>query len=215
MIGGIYCEATLGPVFDNGKLMSAQQKMQKLFNASPKSFRGDTMNEAIVNYWYTNVSRKMAKILSSWKPPTNRGYYNRTVDLTRSICLGIYHNGKLKRAYRFTGGHSEKGALQPSDLGSEPSVDDTARMSWLGRTRHPDPAQRAKQFLEDYDVMYKSGFSIVIAATMPYAVKLEKGLYIPVLSMVVNRMLADVYQFKSRESGVLYGYIFESTGGFA
>lgn len=223
MIGGIYCEASLGPIYDNGKLMSVRQGMQQLFGSGVAKPKGETLNEQIINYWYNDVSRKMSKILSSWKPPTNRGYYNRTVDLTRSICLGVYLNGKLKRSYRFTGGSREKYTM--SDFGSGTSDKDNIRLQYLGLTKHPDPAARAKQFLEEYDLIYKKDFSVVIAATMPYAVRLEynglgknpqtnyAGYNIPVLKNVVNRMLAGVYDFKKQNTGgVFYGYVFE-TGG--
>ena len=214
MIGGIYCEAGIGTVFDEGLLISVRERMKQIFNSTGKLPKGDTLNEQITNYWYTAISRRMGRVLSSWRPPTNRGYYNRTVDLTRSICLGVYYNGTLKRMYRFTGGHSEKGALEPSDLGTMPSQTTMKRLSWLGRRRHPDPASRAQTFLTQYNLVYKKGFSIVIAATMPYAVRLEKTYRLMVLNSVINRLLADVYEYKKGGGyGVVYGYVFE-TGGY-
>lgn len=222
MIGGIYCEASLGPIYDNGTLMSVRKGMQRLFGENNIIPNGDTLNEQIVNYWYKDVSTKMSKILSSWKPPTNRGYYNRTADLTRSICLGVYHNGNLKRMYRFTGGSKHEKYTQ-SENGSGSSDKDTIHMQYIGATRHPDPAARAKQFLESYDLIHKKDFALVIAATMPYAVRLEYGgrkgdntggYALPVLKLVVNRMLSGVYDFKKRDSGVFYGYVFETGGRF-
>ena len=222
MIGGIYCEASLGPIYDKGRLMSVRQGMQRLFGEKYIVPRGETLNEQIIDYWYKDVSRRMSKILSSWKVPTNRGYYNRTADLTRSICLGIYHKGKLKRMYRFTGGSQHEKYTQ-SDQGVGSSTKDTIHMQYMGSTRHPDPAARAREFLESYDVLYRNDFSVVIAATMPYAVRLEYGgrvgdntggYALPVLKLVVNRMLAGVYDFKSRESGTVYGYVFETGGRF-
>lgn len=223
MIGGIYCEASLGPIYDNGTLMSVRQGMHRLFGEKNIVPKGDTFNEQIVNYWYNNISRKMSRILSSWQPPTNRGYFNRTVDLTRSICLGVYYNGNLKRMYRFTGGSPEKMANQPSNISGagKLSASEASHLSSLGRRNHPDPSARAKQFLEGYDLIHKKDFSVVIAATMPYAVRLEYasfggksgGYAIPVLKLVVNKMLSSVYDFKKRNTGgVFYGYVFE-TGG--
>ena len=227
MIGGIYCEASLGPIYNNGTLLSIRQGMQRLFGVKNVIPKGDTLNEQIINYWYSDVSGKMSKILSSWKVPVNRGYYNRTVDLTRSICLGVYHNGKLKRMYRFTGGNREKGMADASDMGSNKSVISTLRMEILSQKNHPDPAARAKKFLEEYDLIHKKDFSVVIAATMPYAVRLEyfgigkgsrtnyAGYGLPVLRDVVNRMLAGVYDFKKQNTGgVYYGYVFETGGRF-
>lgn len=224
MIGGIYCEASLGPVYDNGVLMSVRQGMQRLFGANLEGLRGETINDKIINYWYNDVSRKMSKILSSWKPPTNRGYYNRTVDLTRSICLGVYHNGSLKRMYRFEGGSRERGMADASDLGSNSSVVSTLRMEVRAQNHHPDPASRAKAFLESYDLIHRKDFTVVIAATMPYAVRLEYsgqfgnnsgGYALPVLRLVVNRMLSGIYDFKKgNKGGVFYGYVFENGGRF-
>ena len=209
MIGGIYCEAGLGPIYSEKTLMSVKQKFNKLVGFGEIVPKGDTLNEQIINHFYNKISRKMGRVLSSWSYPSNRGYNNRTVDLTRSICMGIYHRGKLKRMYRFTGGSSE-----------EPTT---------GKERHPDPASRAKRFLESYDLINKNDFSVVIAATMPYAVRLEKdvlssvvgkdgktyyGYDMPVLSLIINRLMADIYDFKERDSGIFYGYVFETGGRF-
>ena len=224
MIGGIYCEASLGPIYDNGVLMSVRQGMQRLFGEKNIVPKGETLNEQIINYWYNDISRRMGRILSSWKNPTNRGYYNRTVDLTRSICLGVYHNGKLKRMYRFTGGHREMGMFDSSGNASDMS---TFRMELVSYDKHPSPAARAIQFLKEYELIYRNDFTVVIAATMPYAVRLEyngngagsqtgyKGYNLPVLKDVVNRMLAAVYDFKKdNKGGVMYGYVFETGGRF-
>lgn len=228
MIGGIYCESNLGPIYNWNTLQSIRQGMLKLFGDKNIVPRGEDLNEQIINYWYNDVSRRMSKILSSWKAPTNREYYNRTVDLTRSICLGVYHKGKLKRMYRFTGGSREKGMFEPSDIGSNDSPMSTFRMEMVSYDSHPNPASRAKQFLEEYDLRYKNDFSVVIAATMPYAVRLEatgsavgrdgkvyRGYGLHVLKDVINRMLLGIYNFKGGGSGTIYGYVFESTGGYA
>lgn len=206
MIGGIYCEAGLGPIYDNGTLLSVRQNFKQLFGSGDIIPKGETLNEQIINYWYNTISRKMGRILSSWSYGHGRGYKNRTIDLTRSICLGIYYRGRLRRMYRFSGGSSEAEAT--------------------GREKHPDPSARAKKFLESYDLINKNDFSIVIAATMPYAVRLEyngigkksktdyAGYNLPVLKDVVNRMLTSVYDFKGSDRGVFYGYVFETGGRF-
>ena len=223
MIGGIYCESSLGPIYKEKTLESVRHKFQRLVGTGEIVPKGDTLNEQIVNHFYDKISRKMGRILSSWRPPTNRGYYNRTVDLTRSICLGIYHNGDLKRMYRFQGGSREKGMAESSDLGSNSSVVSTLRMEIRAQNHHPDPAARAKQFLEEYELIYKKDFTVVIAATMPYAVRLEYGgmkgdntggYALPVLKLVINRMMSEVYDFKERSSGTVYGYVFETGGRF-
>ena len=220
MIGGIYCESSLGPIYSEGRLESVRQKFQRLLGQGEFVPKGETLNSQIINHFYSAVSKKMSQVLSSWKPPTNRGYYNRTADLTRSICLGVYLNGKLRKMYRFTGGQRNEKMTQ-SDQGVGSSTKDTIHMQYMGYTRHPDPAARAKEFLESYDLIYKNGFTVVIAATMPYAVRLEYGgevgdntggYAIPVLKLVINRMLSAVYDFKGRSSGTVYGYVFESTG---
>ena len=208
MIGGVFCETNLGPIYEEKTLLSVRQKFKQLMGLGEIIPQGETITQGIINHFYDDVSKRMSKILNSWTPPTNRGYYNRTVDLTRSICLGVYHKGVLRRMYRFTGGHREKGLFTPSDLGTNTSSSATYRMSMLAG-KHPDPAERAEGFLKEYDPIYEKDFSLVIAATMPYAARLEVSYRLPVLKLVVDRMLQGVYNFKRRESGVYYGYVFE------
>lgn len=209
MTGGIYCEVPLRG-YNERTLGSVKSRMLDLFGTTNGFPTTEDFNIEVINYWYKKVSKKMASILSSWKVPGNRGYYNRTVDLTRSICLGIYFNGKLRKMYRFTGGHSELTPYTPSDYGSMPSKSTAIKLNYLGMTRHPDPAIRAQQFLDGYNLINTKGFVLVVAATMPYAVKLEITLRLPVLSMVINRILQPVYEFGSGRP--FYGYIFEKTG---
>lgn len=213
MTGGIYCEVPLGPIYKEGTIVSIHEHMKNLFGSSKGVPDNKTITDWIIDTWYTNVSRKMGRILSSWKVPGNRGYYNRTVDLTRSFCMGVYKNGKLRKMYRFTGGSKEKETFEPSDQGTSPSMGDLKRMSWLAHRRHPDPAERAESFLKGYDLVHKTGYAVVIAATMPYAVRLEAGYRLPVLSMVINRMTATLDEFNGSSKGI-YGYIFESTGDY-
>lgn len=213
MTGGIYCEVPLGPIFQEGKIVSIHEHMKTFFGTSKGVPDNKTITDWIIDTWYNNVSRKMGRILSSWRVPGNRGYYNRTVDLTRSFCMGVYKNGKLRKKYRFTGGSREKEALEASDMGTSPSKGDMKRLSWLGARRHPDPADRAESFLKDYDLVHKSGYAVVIAATMPYAVRLEIGYQLPVLGMVINRITSTLDEFNGGSKGI-YGYIFESTGGY-
>ena len=208
MIGGIYCEAYLGEFYKTDTLESVNRRTMELFGA-PALPSDKTLRESITDTWYTKISRRMGRILSSWRVPGNRGYYNRTVDLTRSICLGIYYRGKLRRMYRFTGGKSEKKPWEANEWQQELKPSVISRLSNLGKTRHPDPAARSQAFLRQYQLIYKRGFSIVIAATMPYAVKLEKGMGINVLNSVINRMLQDVYKFKDGDKAIIYGYVFE------
>lgn len=228
MIGGIYCESNLGPIYSENTLESVRQKFRRLVDAGEIVPKGETLNEQIVNHFYDKISSNMGKILSSWKVPTNRQFYNRTVDLTRSICLGVYHKGKLMKMYRFSGGSREKGYTEPSDMGSNSSGVTSARLEIRAHDHHPDPASRARQFLQEYDVIYKNDFTVVIAATMPYAVRLEttgsvvgkngktySGYGLHVLKDVSARMLKYVFDFKNRTSGTFYGYVFESSGGFS
>ena len=194
MIGGIYCESYIGRVYDEGKFESIHVRMNRLFGSSLGLPSNKTLTQQIIDAWYNLVSRKMGRILSSWRVPGSRGYYNRTVDLTRSICMGVYKNGKLRRMYRFTGGSNEK--------------------ETTGKERHPDPSSRAEQFLNEYDLVHKNDYAIVIAATMPYAVRLEVEYGYNVLHDVINRMISSIEEYSGGKSNSLYGYIFESTGGY-
>lgn len=235
MTGGIYCEVTLGTIYEERLLGRVNDRMRSLFGASLPGVlaKSGSLTQAIIDHWYTDVSRKMGRILSSWTVPGNRGYYNRTVDLTRSICLGVYYRGKLRKMYRFTGGHRELSAFSSSDNGTGTSEKSSFRL-WALSRNHPDPAARAASFLQSFKLTYKTGYTLVIAATMPYAVRLEyKGMNrgsktmfggygLNVLSDVVVRMLRSVFDFKQGASdsslvekgAPIYGYIFETTGQY-
>ena len=194
MTGGIYCESYIGRVYDEGKFESIHERMNRLFGSSLGLPSNKTLTQQVIDAWYNIVSRKMGRVLSSWSAPGNRGFKNRTVDLTRSICMGVYKDGKLRRMYRFTGGSSEE--------------------SPTGRERHPDPDSRAQQFLNDYDLVHKRDYAIVIAATMPYAVRLEAEYGYNVLYDVINRIISSIEEYSGGKSKSLYGYIFESTGEY-
>lgn len=210
MIGGIYCEVPLRG-YNERLLGSVKQRMLKLFG-SDIPYTYEDFDRMTIDYWYDKMSKNMRRILLSWKVPTDRFYYNRTVDLTRSICLGVYKNGKLRKMYRFNEGFSEKRPNEPSEWGSGISGATSEKLSQLGNKHHPNPAARAQQFLSEYDLINKKGFVLVIAATMPYAVRLEKRLGLPVLSIVIQRLLKPVYDFGSGKP--YYGYVFESSGDF-
>ena len=218
MIGGIYCEIPVGILFKDTKRYARRTKLNKLFGVKMDIFRPEAVNDFIINGGYDAngnkvdglyqiVQRKLGRIMSSAKVPANKGYYNRTVDLMRSTCAGVYHNGELKRMYRFTGGHSELGAVTASDMGTSPSSKSVARMSWLGRTKHPDPAQRAQMFLDGYKLKEPVGFTVVIASTMPYAVRLEYEYRRSVLKALYPRFVAMLTDFKPQN--IHYGYVFE------
>ena len=220
MTGGIYCEVPIGTIYEEKVLGSVHKRMRDLIGTSNGLPEHVSMTQAIVDYWYGKVSRRMSKVLSSYKAPSSKDWYNRTVDLLRSFCMGVYYRGKLRRMYRFSGGSPEAGTTKVSEFGTTPTTREQHRISNLA-FHHPDPAQRAQKFLQEYDVLYRTGFTIVIAATMPYAVVLEKKYYLHVLNPVANRIVRDVYEFKQSaafaqlvNSQPIYGYIFESTGSF-
>lgn len=206
MIGGIYCEVPLGPIFNGKTVASVNSRMRELFGKD--LLQMNTLTQQIIDYWYDKMSKKMRSVLLTWKVPTDRFYYNRTVDLTRSICLGVYNNGKLRKMYRFNEGFSEKRPNEPNEWGSGISGATSERLSQLGNKHHPNPAARAQQFLSEYDLIHKRGYVVVVAATMPYAVWLEKRLALPVLSLVINRILKPLYDFGAKSP--FYGYIISS-----
>lgn len=196
MIGGIYCEVSLKPIFYEKTIVSINQQALQIYGKRIKE--SEPITQQIVSIIRHDLSRKMGRILSSWSVPGNRYYYNRTVDLTRSICFGIYVKGKLRTMYRFTGGKAEKDPPLDWVSGKSPNFD---------KKHIPGPEQRAQSFLSQYQTIDKNGICVVFAATMPYAVRLEKEYKLPVLSMVINRMIDPLMGFNNKQ---LYGYIFSS-----
>lgn len=201
MTGGIYCEISLSPLYDKNKIISVNKRMEEIIGKHTEPVIVDLyMYQKVCNVWHEILSKRMNDILSRWTRGGLRYYFNRTVDLTRSICFGVYYNNKLQRTYRFQGGSNE---MQPI------------------RRHRENPETRASQFLKEYKLYDKHGYALVIAATMPYAVQQEAGNGYAVLEWVMNDLLKDVYKFNgdkaiSSERGSLaspkYGYIFESTG---
>lgn len=193
MIGGIYYELSLGELFDKKRVVSIRTAMKELFNAYPEFFDGDNLTKSIDNYWYNRLKKNMNSILSKSKPGGKRDYYNRTVDLTRSFCMGTYYNGKLRQMYRFEGGKNE---------------------APIQRRHSESPSARAEMFLRGHKTMTKYGHTIVFAVTMPYAVCLEKEYGKRVLIGFANALAKDITSFKSFKGQELYGYVFEPTGEY-
>lgn len=209
MIGGIYCEVPIGTIVEEKIVISVNTRMRQLIGE--KLVDNVSLTQQIIDYWYEKMSKEMRSVLLTWKVPTDRFFYNRTIDLTRSICVGVYKDGKLRRMYRFNEGVSEKRPNESNEWGSGISGATAGRLSQLGSSHHPDPAKRAEQFLSEYDLIHKKNYAVVVAATMPYAVWLEKKLAMPVLSLVINRILKPVYAYSAKTPfNAFYGYIISS-----
>lgn len=210
MIGGIYFEIPFGDIYDENRRYACREHAMRIIGSKfVSTFDKKRLDNALVNTIFKKAKETVSKRMSSLR----RGYYNRTVDLMRSTCVGFYLDGKLVEEYRYTGGTSEKSPKTKHEVG---------------------PAERASAFLRQYRLLVKSRFTVVIAATMPYAVKLEKvgidyegvaadsysdkkNIKIsgtPVLIRGIEHISTAVLRMRPHTwmNRAVYGYIFESSG---
>ena len=199
MIGGIFLEIPFGDVYKVEKVSHIRTNLNRLLGLPAKYFTKGNFDNELVESIY-----KIAKTsLSKHRGDVRREHYSRSGDLIRSTAMGVYLDGKLKsEPYRFKGG---------SDHELEP-------FPW---TKHPDPESRARQFLEEYEPIVSSRFTVVIAVTMPYAVRVENngddgsgrwfGYNLAVLKYGINRVGNDIFRARpeAAQGKAQYGYIFE------
>lgn len=202
MIGGIYLEIPFGQVYKKSNVLSIRKNINKLFgyddNYLTKGNLDNSIVEEIMRIGKEDISRHLSSI--------NREYQHRSSDLIRSTVLGVFKDGKwTKDYYRFDSKQPEEAPpLRPHD--------------W-------DLDQRAVEFLNEYKLHYTgSRFTAVIAATAPYAVRVEAndwavdrypGYALAVLKYGINRIGGALMKARpdAASGKAVYGYIFESTGG--
>lgn len=202
MIGGIFLEIPFGPVYKESNLFSIHKNINKLFGYDDKYLTKGNFDKSIVNEIMRIGKEDISRHLSS----INREYQHRSSDLMRSTVLGVFKDGKwTENYYRFDSKQPmEAIPLRPHD--------------W-------DLDQRAVEFLSDYKLHYQgSRFTAVIAATAPYAVRVEAnnwnvdrypGYALAVLKYGINRIAGALMRARpdAMNGKAMYGYIFESTGG--
>jgi hypothetical protein len=230
MTSGIYLEVPLGEYYDETKRYGARENVKKIFGIDARFLRKDVLDNYIINGEegntsqhpgiYQIISRKFGRLLASLPyddasgKTVTRGYKNRTGDLIRSSCFGIFRNGKLRRMYRFTGGKLD--GMEPTEyeesIGmTEVDVQRLMNVS-ISHGYHPDPSERAQSFLQGYKLKEGSrGFTLVYATTMPYAVFLEKRSFAPIRVMegIRTQLEAMAAPLRTSGKGTKYGYIFD------
>jgi len=201
MIGGIFLEIPFGQVYKQSSVLSINKNINRLFGFSDNYLTKGNMDREIVSQILRIGKEDISRHLSS----INREYQHRSSDLIRSTVLGVFKDGKwTKDYYRFDSKQPEEAPpLRPHD--------------W-------DLDQRAVEFLSEYKLHYTgSRFTAVIAATAPYAVRVEAnnwavdrypGYALAVLKYGISRIGGALMRARpdAANGKAMYGYIFESTG---
>lgn len=204
MIGGIFIEIPFGSVYKVETVSHIRQGLNKLLGFNDNYFTKGNFDKQIVE--------KLLKVgkedISKHRSIVRREHLHRTSDLIRSTVLGIFKDGKWTGDYyRFDGKQAEE---------APPLV----QHDW-------DLDQRAVEFLSEYEPHYESRFTAVIAATAPYAVRVEAnggfasfnaniyfGYNLAVLKYGISRIAGALMKIRpdAMKGKAIYGYIFESTG---
>lgn len=201
MIGGIFLEIPFGDIYHVESVSRIRTNINKLFGFSDNYFTKGNMDKQIVSRILKIGREDISRHLST----VRKDYQHRSSDLIRSTVLGVFKDGKwTKDYYRFDSKQPEEAPpLRPHD-------------DW-------DLDQRAVEFLSEYKLHYTgSRFTAVIAATAPYAVRVEStnrtwdypGYALAVLKYGINRIGGALMKARpdSAKGSAMYGYIFETTG---
>jgi hypothetical protein len=198
MIGGIFLEIPFGEVYKVETVSHIRINLNKLLGFQPKYFTKGNFDKEIVN----RIMRIGKEDISRHRSTVRKEHKHRSSDLIRSTVFAVFKDGKWDRKYyRFD-------SMQPQE--APPLVEH----DW-------DLDERAVEFLSEYEPYYDSRFTAVIAATAPYAVRVESdgsepipGYDLAVLKYGINRIGGALMKARpdSAKGKEVYGYIFESTG---
>lgn len=230
MTSGIVLEIPLGQYYDDKARYGTRTNIKKIFGIDARFLKKDVLDNYIISGEtgntsshpgiYQIIAKKFGRLLSSlpYDDATGkavvRGYKNRTGDLIRSSCFGIFRDGQLRRMYRFTGGKQE--GMEPTEYEESIGMTEVDVQRLLNVSimhgYHPNPSERAESFMKGYKLRLGNyGFTVVFAVTMPYAVMLEKRSFYPIRVMEgirpqLENMVAPL-QTSTKKS--LYDYIFD------
>ena len=202
MIGGIFLEIPFGVVYNKSTMSRIHTNINKLFGFQDKYFTHGNWDKKIKSQIF-DIAKKS---VSRHRGTVRREHLSRSGDLIRSTAVGLFYEGKWDgNLYRFEGGPTNEAIPYP----------------WA---KHPDPQMRAGAFMASYKPIVQSRFTVVIAVTMPYAVRVENngddgsgrwfGYNLAVLKYGINRIGNDIFKARpdSMQGKAQYGYIFEKTG---
>ena len=203
MIGGIFLEIPFGNVYNQNTMSRIHTNINRLFGFDDKYFTHGNWDKRIVKQLYDIAKDSVSR----HRGTVRREHLSRSGDLIRSTAMGVFYKGKWDgHLYRFDGGPDHEAEPYP----------------WA---KHPDPQTRARSFLREYQPIIDSRFTIVIAVTMPYAVRVENngddgsgrwfGYNLAVLKYGINRIGNAIFKARpeAAQGKAQYGYIFEKTGG--
>ena len=198
MIGGIFLEIPFGEVYKVETVSHIRTNLNKLLGLPPKYFTKGNMDKEIVD----RIMKIGKEDISRHRSTVRKEHKHRSSDLIRSTVFAVFKDGKWDgKYYRFD-------KVQP------PEALPLVEHDW-------DLDQRAVEFLSEYEPYYDSRFTAVIAATAPYAVRVEsdgsepiQGYDLAVLKYGINRIGGALMKARpdSAKGKEVYGYIFESTG---
>jgi hypothetical protein len=204
MIGGIFLEIPFGDVYKVETVSHIRTNLNKLLGFPPKYFTKGNFDKEIVD----RIMKIGKEDISRHRSTVRKEHKHRSSDLIRSTVFAVFKDGKWDRKYyRFD-------SMQPQE--APPLVEH----DW-------DLDQRAVEFLSEYEPYYDSRFTAVIAATAPYAVRVEAnggfasfnariyyGYNLAVLKYGISRIGGALMKARpdSQKGKAIYGYIFESTG---
>ena len=199
MIGGIFLEIPFGDIYHVEYVSRIRTNINKLFGYSDNYFTKGNMDKQIVGQILKIGKEDISRHLST----VRRDYQHRSSDLIRSTVLAVFKDGKwTKDYYRFDSKQPQEAPpLRPHD--------------W-------DLDQRAVEFLSGFKPHYASRFTAVIAATAPYAVRVESTNWtwdypsyaLAVLKYGINRIGGALMKARpeAARGKAMYGYIFETNG---
>ncbi|MBP5681287.1 MAG: hypothetical protein J6X31_09600 [Bacteroidales bacterium] len=231
MTSGIFLEIPLGRYYDKKVCYSIRKNVKKIFGFDARSLENEVIDDYIINGEEGNVSKhpgiyriiakKFGRLLASLPyddasgKSVVRGFMNRSGDLIRSFCFGVYRDGELRRMYRFTGGKLD--GWEPTEMEYAIGMKnaDVYRLEKVSIEHgyHPDPAERAQSFLQQYRLLSgHTGFTVVFAVTMPYAVMLErtgdvKRYSIQVMEGIKAQLVNMTSSLRTSKKDYHYGYV--------
>lgn len=198
MIGGIFLEIPFGEIYKVEKVSHIRTNLNRLLGLPAKYFTKGNFDKEIVD----RIMKIGKEDISRHRSTVRKEHKHRSSDLIRSTVFAVFKDGKWDRKYyRFDSMQSQE---------APPLVEH----NW-------DLDERAVEFLSEYEPYYDSRFTAVIAATAPYAVRVESdgsepipGYDLAVLKYGINRIGGALMKARpdSAKGKEVYGYIFESTG---
>lgn len=193
MIGGVFIEVSFGSRewFDITKAQSARWRLRKLVGPSVKVDGTEIFSDKWIRRIYDAIATAIYfatdKIFTQRRGKT---YNDRSYALAASHGYAIFHNGELEIS------NSKNGFGHPQE---------SRKDGVSGRERFDD-------FIQSYVPNFKQGWSVLFAASTPYAARLEAEYDKRVLSQMCAGFANALSERFARRVYYQTGYILENTG---